>query len=148
MLDNTLADRFPRSPERGLIEAPHEWAGRADRPLFPRSPERGLIEASRRALDHQVSVRFPRSPERGLIEAWSIKAAIRRSEYFRAPRSAASLKRGWHPDTRHDHRHFRAPRSAASLKPVTLRLPELWGWQFPRSPERGLIEANLCPCGL
>ena len=36
---------FPRSPERGLIEAIYRSTRISGRPSFPRSPERGLIEA-------------------------------------------------------------------------------------------------------
>ena len=63
---------FPRSQERGLIEAPLVAQSSWDPSLFPRSQERGLIEAVRICSEHVRHSMFPRSQERGLIEAFTI----------------------------------------------------------------------------
>jgi len=61
---------FPRSIERGLIEAAASSARSGRRDTFPRSIERGLIEAkTRRRTMSSALGSFPRSIERGLIEA-------------------------------------------------------------------------------
>ena len=60
---------FPRSSERGLIEARGEYVGHEYMLVFPRSSERGLIEASRCGSIDGETAPFPRSSERGLIEA-------------------------------------------------------------------------------
>ena len=67
---NSLIQIFPRSKERGLIEACFSCGGYFSYyRYFPRSKERGLIEAQRLgSLPNTVSI-FPRSKERGLIEA-------------------------------------------------------------------------------
>jgi len=61
---------FPRSIERGLIEASPVVARRFPSGEFPRSIERGLIEAKNGYRPHYYTLWFPRSIERGLIEAW------------------------------------------------------------------------------
>ena len=109
---------FPRSPERGFVEARSYRASRFYADCFPRSPERGFVEAR---LDHVLPMFlriFPRSPERGFVEAVP-PAQIQRIEdwTFRAHPSAASLKRT-------------AP--AEPQNPIK---------SFPRSPERGFVEA-------
>ena len=60
---------FPRSKERGLIEATRLVECPSSKDRFPRSKERGLIEADIAAYDTLQNERFPRSKERGLIEA-------------------------------------------------------------------------------
>src|SRR5579872_2915449 len=72
----------------------HEAAG-APAPRFPRSYDRGLIEARKRGGTPFRNGRFPRSYDRGLIEApgnrgWS----ARQSAGFRDHMIAASLKPG------------------------------------------------------
>ena len=89
-----MKDAFPRSKERGLIEAiPAQTCERPETKHLPRSKERGLIEAASRrfcAISHRPfrvqknaaslkprqgscnggrDAMFPRSKERGLIEA-------------------------------------------------------------------------------
>ena len=88
-----IACPFPRSKERGFIEAEncHEWAadyfpfrvqknaaslkrdqllGRyLDSLRFPRSKERGFIEATVAITHFLIHMFFPRSKERGFIEA-------------------------------------------------------------------------------
>ncbi len=84
---------FPRSHERGPIEAvcPPSWLREWD--SFPRSHERGPIEARgwRDAGDRRQG-RFPRSHERGPIEADGIQVLARSVADFRARTSAAPLK--------------------------------------------------------
>ena len=94
MYSSRIALRFPRSKERGLIEAAVDLSQPGACGPFPRSKERGLIEAERivriqvelpptfrvrknaASLKLAMSARnfspvlsFPRSKERGLIEA-------------------------------------------------------------------------------
>src|SRR6267154_3586657 len=66
-----LGHEFPRSNERGPIEAVSAWFGEAaSTPTFPRSNERGPIEACHEsARSHDREGAFPRSNERGPIEA-------------------------------------------------------------------------------
>src|ERR1035437_166427 len=84
--------RFPRSRDRGLIEATrrhrHLWNG----VIFPRSRDRGLIEADR--TDPCVMPRrlFPRSRDRGLIEARPLTEHPSWTLDFRDHVIAASLK--------------------------------------------------------
>ena len=61
--------KFPRSNERGSIEAPQHPLKRRDGEAFPRSNERGSIEAFRRRKPDLLLSEFPRSNERGSIEA-------------------------------------------------------------------------------
>ena len=65
----------------GLVEA-----------LFPRSRERGLIEARVVTGTLLLLALFPRSRERGLIEAPVERRCGNAWRYFRARASAASLK--------------------------------------------------------
>src|SRR5437762_6980611 len=62
---------FPRSPERGPIEASRRMRFCSSSGRFPRSPERGPIEAQEGATGTGSDGKFPRSPERGPIEALS-----------------------------------------------------------------------------
>src|SRR5258706_494909 len=90
---------------------------------------------------------FPRSPERGHIEAAATLPAHDRRSPFRAPQSAATLKLGGVGVSHGLYLAFRAPQSAATLK---LRLPSGAAdrcERFPRSPERGHIEAGA-PAGI
>ncbi len=133
---------FPRSPERGHIEA-WSWHGgsRIER-RFPRSPERGHIEASGCRSPIALERLFPRSPERGHIEARRCRCNPHRWPMdFRAHPSAATLK---HPERlrrNHPCSHFRAHPSAATLKLAGMPDGQRGAGQFPRSPERGHIEA-------
>src|SRR5579883_59121 len=62
---------FPRSPDRGLIEAAISNSLRYSLlSRFPRSPDRGLIEATQPPRNGDALHIFPRSPDRGLIEAY------------------------------------------------------------------------------
>ena len=60
---------FPRSNERGSIEAPDARQYQDDGDEFPRSNERGSIEAIENSMPTVAGVAFPRSNERGSIEA-------------------------------------------------------------------------------
>ena len=59
---------FPRSHERGPIEANATIRGTTPDGTFPRSHERGPIEASGNPAQ-PTALQFPRSHERGPIEA-------------------------------------------------------------------------------
>ena len=65
---------FPRSSERGSIEAPLRKKT-VDRYFpFPRSSERGSIEAVKKRVQRRRALgQFPRSSERGSIEAWTTR---------------------------------------------------------------------------
>ena len=94
--------------------------------------------------DERAQVRFPRSPERGPIEAVRSRQPAMLPTYFRALLSAAPLKQPQprvHPQQ--DQRHFRALLSAAPLKPPSFLSRVAMSALFPRSPERGPIEADL-----
>ena len=66
--------------------------------MFPRSKERGLIEAAGSAGSSTSAARFPRSKERGLIEAISSSNAIDPDGLgFRVQKNAASLKQHTYP---------------------------------------------------
>ena len=85
---------------------------------FPRSKERGLIEASLSVALEASATNFPRSKERGLIEAWLGTPAIVLSRSFRVRKSAASLKPVSPAEvTLAITATFRVRKSAASLKP-------------------------------
>ena len=83
---------FPRSAERGSIEAIKARIGGNLRWLFPRSAERGSIEAN---LDLSLLAdlpEFPRSAERGSIEA-KLRAILRSAiSCFHVRLSVAPLK--------------------------------------------------------
>ena len=65
-----VARTFPRSNDRGLIEAEPRPPGHSKCPgLFPRSNDRGLIEAFHSFTAAARKAPFPRSNDRGLIEA-------------------------------------------------------------------------------
>ena len=66
----------------------------ASLPAFPRSNDRGLIEAIAEMVSLWISFRFPRSNDRGLIEAsFSPGRPYGRLADFRDLTIAASLKR-------------------------------------------------------
>jgi len=84
---------FPRSRDRGLIEAiSARPSGSASR-KFPRSRDRGLIEANMRSgTVARVIPLFPRSRDRGLIEATIPRSLWQQAWRFRDHVIAASLK--------------------------------------------------------
>ena len=83
---------FPRSTERGPIEAWWAVACRGSRNCFPRSTERGPIEAGERLFQRSRDARFPRSTERGPIEAVSGCMWSGFTQPFRVQQNAAPLK--------------------------------------------------------
>ena len=87
-----LRNYFPRSKERGLIEAFLAGGFSNSDPAFPRSKERGLIEAYMQTTQRRTRKTFPRSKERGLIEACMISRLRDVLRPFRVRKSAASLK--------------------------------------------------------
>ena len=60
--------------------------------IFPRSTERGPIEAIKLLAAVFADDRFPRSTERGPIEASFTRSATRRQTTFRVQQNAAPLK--------------------------------------------------------
>ena len=157
---------FPRSKERGLIEANGELLRAPYVTLFPRSKERGLIEAvfpwsdadalapfrvRKNAASLKPSIDlglrrrvadFPRSKERGLIEADCGRCQGRWSRAFRVRKNAASLKLTTAFQVFTRNLAFRVRKNAASLK-LRLGCPyRSVESRFPRSKERGLIEAQ------
>ena len=85
---------FPRSIDRGLIEAGAGRPVHVDVLAFPRSIDRGLIEAPLSRCRRKIPRTFPRSIDRGLIEATpSHSSADRSGSHFRDQLIAASLKR-------------------------------------------------------
>src|SRR5271157_415481 len=83
---------------------------------FPRSRERGPIEASLDSHATPNKRRFPRSRERGPIEALPRRLRLRRNSHFRAHVSAAPLKQKLSPPPDIAELNFRAHVSAAPLK--------------------------------
>ena len=69
---NSYCAIFPRSKERGLIEAGGVHDVLHSVQVFPRSKERGLIEADGDSDTVADCITFPRSKERGLIEAMRV----------------------------------------------------------------------------
>ena len=68
---------FPRSADRGLIEAVASQLGISPSTPFPRSADRGLIEAWSSCGPRCASATaFPRSADRGLIEAQFATTAL------------------------------------------------------------------------
>ena len=89
---------------------------------------------------------FPRSIERGLIEAELDVAQVSDDRRFRVRSNAASLKPGIVTSPPFmDSLRFRVRSNAASLKRVSLGCGRGAVNQFPRSIERGLIEAYFLP---
>src|SRR5437763_1789515 len=64
-----ITQSFPRSDDRGLIEAKEKVISMFFGFIFPRSDDRGLIEALLLNLYFNNAKLFPRSDDRGLIEA-------------------------------------------------------------------------------
>ncbi len=65
---------------------------------FPRSKDRGLIEALLMGLEDYETIAFPRSKDRGLIEADLCRRAIGvERNHFRGRKIAASLKHSYYP---------------------------------------------------
>jgi len=53
-----MPDFFPRSKDRGLIEAPTKKNGLSSSSFFPRSKDRGLIEAPSKKLQRSTAAAF------------------------------------------------------------------------------------------
>src|SRR5579883_2980962 len=116
--------RFPRSPERGPIEAQRvvEISSRTWQ-YFRAHLSAAPLKQYKGQYSHSSKREFPRSPERGPIEATQTAVA-------RVQREAA---------------HFRAHLSAAPLKQYKGQYSHSSKREFPRSPERGPIEARPVP---
>src|SRR5438876_12225859 len=94
-----------------------DLAKRADTAFkFPRSCDRGLIEASMPPTVSAAESKFPRSCDRGLIEAITCFDWPRHPCHFRDHVIAASLKLCYCRHERIDPYHFRDHVIAASLK--------------------------------
>src|SRR5579875_1985865 len=136
---------FPRSPDRGPIEAGGVGGWPEGQPLDFRDHQIAApLKHCALTLKRKMDVIFPRSPDRGPIDA--SKALAARStvaSHFRDHQIAAPLKHcPFAPGAGAAPPHFRDHQIAAPLKPggkpyeVTPREGE-----FPRSPDRGPIEA-------
>ncbi len=133
---------FPRSSERGPIEA----ICRRNRAIFRyrhfrAHPSAAPLKHAIIESDTVINGAFPRSSERGPIEAESQRMNPNMLPNFRAHPSAAPLKQQRRDSTRSVGFHFRAHPSAAPLK-----LHHAYDFNgllrvFPRSSERGPIEA-------
>src|SRR5579875_3700224 len=135
---------FPRSPDRGPIEAGVVGGWPEGQPLDFRDHQIAApLKHCALTLKRKMDVIFPRSPDRGPIEA--SKALAARStvaSHFRDHQIAAPLKLDDSLERSRWCLDFRDHQIAAPLKPggkpyeVTPREGE-----FPRSPDRGPIEA-------
>jgi len=113
--------RFPRSRERGPIEAMYiGLMSNPDATGFRAHVSAAPLKQLVFVQLQQVAAWFPRSRERGPIEA-------RPLNYLTSSRSSG----------------FRAHVSAAPLKHALARQPPVRPAAFPRSRERGPIEASL-----
>ncbi len=135
---------FPRSNERGSIEAHRRFEPVKPDDEFPRSNERGSIEAQPGIACSGVgSYTFPRSNERGSIEAPRIYP--RSSQGARFPRSneRGSIEADASGNEQSRARMFPRSNERGSIEaPLVCRAPPQ-SLAFPRSNERGSIEA---PC--
>ena len=137
---------LPRSPSRGLIEAAIPPRSGPQPRSLPRSPSRGLIEAGPAQRGGHVSRRalFPGHQAGASLKRFSYVLMPRFRRLFPGHQAGASLK----PDVRGGglggRRLFPGHQAGASLKRPT-------GWTstrataseaLPRSPSRGLIEAE------
>ena len=87
---------FPRSTERGPIEASARFRKPGGLRGFPRSTERGPIEARAPPVRRTGGSPFPRSTERGPIEAPVLSATLEVGHLgFHALPSVAPLKLVW-----------------------------------------------------
>ena len=134
---------FPRSKDRGLIEAPTTAASSTGMRWFPRSKDRGLIEATTSVACPARSPTFPRSKDRGLIEATRRKSFwTAESGGFRDRKIAASLKPVSRGVVSHAAYHVSAiERSRPHRSRYRSQVGKRRKWKFPRSKDRGLIEA-------
>ena len=133
---------FPRSFERGPIEADLIYSYILHILLFPRSFERGPIEASPDLVNRTHAEQFPRSFERGPIEAsMQIVILCRNTWNFHVHLNVAPLKltpsRRVPPGQRIFPRSFERGPIEASPHPLSAQRVVT----FPRSFERGPIEA-------
>ncbi len=84
---------FPRSHDRGRIEALRACRFAPPSPSFPRSHDRGRIEASTAPARPLGQCGFPRSHDRGRIEATSdYNAAKTAASPFHGHMTVAALK--------------------------------------------------------
>ena len=110
---------------------------------FPRSIDRGLIEAHDGPRNRQGITDF-----RDQLIAASLKLQVRqdlgrKSHHFRDQLIAASLKRGVAAMDGGAFAYFRDQLIAASLKRGCALDVAAWPAEFPRSIDRGLIEAVI-----
>ena len=83
---------------------------------FPRSKERGFIEAVSASLEPSPVGNFPRSKERGFIEAELGATDLTSILPFRVQKNAASLKLNKRVQSKSQKLTFRVQKNAASLK--------------------------------
>ena len=146
--EGQLLSGFPRSIERGSIEALRPKRSQPGRKKFPRSIERGSIEAIIGNRKRRLIGKFPRSIERGSIEAfWPFEPGRGGVRRFHAQLSVAPLKLFLSTLLRAPDNRFHAQLSVAPLKHSVFSDASTEGRAFPRSIERGSIEALIDPSG-
>ncbi len=98
------------------------------------------VRSRNRSLD---CIAFPRSYERGPIEATRFLCGLHpHPRPFRVPMNAAPLKPRHDSHRRHGNGTFRVPMNAAPLKRLPCKRCGCGTHRFPRSYERGPIEAG------
>ena len=107
---------FPRSKERGLIEAFYNWVDICRVATFRVRKSAASLKRIAFAISEACVVVFPRSKERGLIEAARMTTYLLAPCTFRVRKSAASLKPCPRFEVSALPASFRVRKSAASLK--------------------------------
>ena len=136
---------LPRSPSRGLIEASASSANSDTAPgLFPGHQAGASLKPNRSRNCSMRRLALPRSPSRGLIEAGCCcRTAEAGIGLFPGHQAGASLKRlkDW-ARPRYPLDLFPGHQAGASLKRGRGEAILLLPLPLPRSPSRGLIEAD------
>ena len=131
MLDFKAGYYFPRSKERGLIEACVPRMSQAERLSFPRSKERGLIEANLLSHVFRLTPAFPRSKERGLIEAFPLHPIERQQLHFPSSKERGLIE-ARQADSDHEigrwpnFNSFSSPYSEARICPAQVGLTRIF----------------------
>ena len=110
---------------------------------FPRSSERGSVEAARAVTKADATACFPRSSERGSVEAvpHGIGGSNARGA-FRVLRNAAPLKPRLSKKTKEIPRRFPRSSERGSVEAaICYDVINNLNADFPRSSERGSVEA-------
>ena len=111
---------------------------------FPRSNERGSIEAPQGLIYGTIVRWFPRSNERGSIETQTyMPQAAQEYISFHVRMNVAQLKRKWHGLDGRRLCGFPRSNERGSIEAAFGGLVSFSHDRFPRSNERGSIEAIL-----